>query len=439
MEANAGAKSGPQDDPESCKSYRTAVETLRQRRSVSVFKVPCSFVVGTRAGGRVADAKQDQPRASEAHLTGETEKGSDARKELVTPEGSPLAGSKSGPEHLQELDTGDSNGQETGEGVKRRSQKAGEADKDWREPSTASTSPPASSQSANRRVLRARFSRRRGRGSKHYSAGAPSEALVAEGYNLAPPAIVGASRVTSVPRQKSRSLPLPDGTVAGTSAQYETEVSQLLQQLEGRSAAKGVRKNRSAKPVPQSNRAPCSTLDQTPMQSSTFGPPPWRQQHRRQLLLKPLFKRTTLHIMLPQGHAEAQKICFVLTEVAKAFHCKVDMCEAFQDVADCERMLYLPVGQSKCTSFVPTSDACSWPHAHAHGSQAEGKAPRGVTQKGTHNDAPRESQKASSTPDQLMREAFNKEMNQAVYPEVILSESPAEFISEDAAEMQDEF
>lgn len=382
MEASVKTERDRHANPDSLRSFRTAVEVLKQRNSVSIFTVPTAPVQGVRAGGCAADAKRGQPKA-------------------IRPEGSPPARSKAGPEHAQE--------QKAGEHMSLR-QKAAEAD---RQTSPAS---PAPSQSTSQRGPRARFPGRRGRGRKHGSASAPSVAMATRGYNSAP--LVEASPMASSLRWKSRSLPLPGDTVAGNSSPSEPELSQLLQQLQGDNTVKRVRKNGSGSQVTQPNEALCSTLDQTPRQPSSLRLPRRRQQHRRQLMVRPLYRRMTLHIMLPQAHEEAQRISHVLNEVAKAFHCDVEMCEAYQDATDCGGMLYLPVTQCTRTPFVAADGACSWPHSHAYRGQAEGKE--------THNDASCERQKASRIPDQLTRGAFDQEVPHTLYPEVILTESPPE-------------
>ncbi|XP_042891887.1 uncharacterized protein LOC122266284 [Penaeus japonicus] len=427
METN-GADRGHSNTPEDLKSYMLAVDTLKTRPSVSIFRIPC---LPSEEGA--ANTREDPPHDSKADISKETVEGSGDCKEIVNPQEPPTAGSKASPRHIQEHTASDSDSQRAREGDRNRSPNTDKGKKDKREPSTVCFSPqPVLTPSENRREPKDLFSGRRGRGRRSGIVRTPLENRVdAKGHNSAPSACAGTSLSrTQTQREASnrspKSLPLPEGPGGGTSSQCEANVPLLLKKLQCHNTVKQVRSYRSSGRTVQQGSDHFVAQSQNANLLYNLRQPPKQQHPKRQFRVKPFHKRRSLHITLPQCTQEGQKIYFVLSEVAKAFNCQINTCEALQDVSEPRGMVYLPVGQCAYRPFVPAPDASPWLHPHAHGSQTALTRANQVTRDCER--ATCESQRKSNRiQDQLMyEEPFSKapgdnELLQTLYPEVILS------------------
>lgn len=316
METNSGRDNCGQNNIKNLDSLRNVINTLKQRCSGSVSIV----LLQTNKG----EGKENLPQDRKTQISKEPEKGSGSCNESTTLQVSPQAGLRANPQQNQECP----------------SQRAGEGDKIIHEPSTASSIfHPISLQSENQGEPQALLvGRRRSCGREQGKLNTPLEHnMAAKSHNSASPhhGKVGCYGTkiqsgTLVPHLKSQSLPLTSDTGVSTS-ECQSDMLNVLKKLQIYNTIKRVNEDGLEDQDMLQSMNHSIPQNQNPNLSYNLKLRPQQQQPKRQRVVKPPSKRKVIRITLLEDIHESQKICFVLREVAKAFHCSVYMDEAIQD------------------------------------------------------------------------------------------------------------
>lgn len=365
MESNTLRDSCGQCDIKNLNSIRNIINSLKLRCSGSISVA----VKQTNTG----EGKENLPQERKTlKISKEPEKGSGICNKSVTLQVSPQAGLGANPKHNQ----------------KHPSQTAGEGYMRKHKPLTAS-SPfhPVFMKSDNQEAPEAVLGRIRGHERKQERTNTPLEHNIAtKGHNSGSPHNGKVSYGTQIPSRtsvytlNSKSLPLNSGTKMSTSSKCQSDVSHLLKKLQSHNTVKRVYEGSLGDQDVQQSMDHSIPQNQNPDLPYNLKSTPQRQQPKRQCTRKPLSIRKVIRITLPKD-IQAQRICFVLSEVAKAFHCSVSIGEAVQDFSESRGIGNSPVDPYVNYPFLQApNEAFSWCHAYAHNYQREGRSPSKRTQ-----------------------------------------------------------